>query len=84
MTNTSDPGDDNAETDRRPHHLDFFGRFGEALIALFYVGGSIMFFNESTSRAGVWLFLIGSLVWLARPLIGMARDAARRKAEPPS
>lgn len=53
--------------------FDFFGHFGEALIALFYVGGSIMFFDETTSRAGVWLFLIGSLIWLSRPVIQMAR-----------
>lgn len=60
------------------HRFDFFGDFGETLIAMFYVGGSLLFFYESTGRAGVWLFLIGSLIWLSRPLIRMARgDDAR-------
>ncbi len=60
------------------HRFDFFGDFGEALIALFYVGGSLMFFTESTGRAGVWLFLIGSLIWLSRPLIAMVRAERAR------
>ena len=67
-------GPDPQDHDGGPmHRFDFFGHFGEALIASFYVGGSLLFFGESTGRAGVWLFLIGSLIWLSRPLIRMAR-----------
>ncbi len=58
--------------------FDYFGDAGEALIALFYVGGSLLFFADSTSREGVWLFLIGSLIWLSRPLVRMARREGRR------
>lgn len=45
----------------------------DVLIALWFVAGSVLFFWESTSRAGTWMFLIGSIQFLARPAIRLAR-----------
>lgn len=42
-------------------------------IAVFFIVGSILFFQESTAYAGTWLFLIGSIELLIRPMIRLAR-----------
>ncbi|MDN5896866.1 MAG: YrhK family protein [Nocardioides sp.] len=42
-------------------------------IALCFIVGSILFFRESTTTAGTWLFLIGSIELLVRPLIRLVR-----------
>ena len=42
-------------------------------IALFFIVGSILFFQESTTTTGTWLFLIGSVELLVRPMIRLAR-----------
>lgn len=45
----------------------------DVLIALWFVAGSVLFFWESTSRAATWMFLFGSIEFLARPLLRLAR-----------
>ncbi|WP_298803158.1 YrhK family protein [uncultured Pseudokineococcus sp.] len=45
----------------------------DVLMALWFVIGSILFFWESTTYAGTWFFLVGSLQFLARPAIRLAR-----------
>ncbi len=45
----------------------------DVLIAMWFVAGSILFFWEATTRAATWLFLLGSLEFLARPVIRLAR-----------
>lgn len=45
----------------------------DVLIALFFLVGSILFFFDSTQFIGTWLFLLGSLEFLARPAIRLAR-----------
>ncbi|WP_308202698.1 YrhK family protein [Curtobacterium flaccumfaciens] len=35
--------------------------------------GSVLFFSESTTTAGTWLFLIGSIQLLVRPVIRLSR-----------
>lgn len=45
----------------------------DVLIALFFLVGSILFFFDSTQTAGTWLFLLGSIEFLARPVIRLAR-----------
>ncbi|TQL70295.1 YrhK-like protein [Nocardioides albertanoniae] len=42
-------------------------------IAVFFIVGSVLFFHESTTTAGTWLFLIGSVELLVRPMIRLAR-----------
>lgn len=45
----------------------------DVLIAVFFIIGSILFFQESTATAGTWLFLLGSIELLLRPVIRLAR-----------
>ncbi|MEN0101399.1 MAG: YrhK family protein [Curtobacterium sp.] len=45
----------------------------DVMVALWFVVGSILFFSESTTIAGTWLFLIGSVQLLIRPVIRLAR-----------
>ncbi|GAA2024533.1 YrhK family protein [Pseudokineococcus marinus] len=45
----------------------------DVLVALWFVIGSVLFFWESTSTAGTWFFLVGSLQFLARPAIRLSR-----------
>lgn len=42
-------------------------------VALWFVVGSILFFSPATTYAGTWLFLLGSLQLLARPVIRLSR-----------
>ena len=41
----------------------------DVLIALWFVAGSVLFFWDSTARVATWMFLLGSIEFLARPLI---------------
>jgi len=45
----------------------------DVMVALWFVVGSILFFSESTTTAGTWLFLVGSVQLLIRPLIRLTR-----------
>lgn len=45
----------------------------DILIGIWFVIGSIFFFYESLAYAGTWLFLIGSVEMLIRPMIRLAR-----------
>ncbi|MDX2357812.1 YrhK family protein [Dietzia sp. PP-33] len=51
----------------------------DVLIALFFLVGSIFFFSEDTQTIGTWLFLLGSLEFLARPAIRLARRIHLRR-----
>lgn len=46
----------------------------DILVALWFIVGSIMFFFESTTTDGTWLFLLGSIELLIRPIIRLARN----------
>ena len=46
----------------------------DILVALWFIAGSILFFQESTTIIGTWLFLIGSIELLIRPLIRLSRN----------
>ncbi|WDF33147.1 YrhK family protein [Arthrobacter agilis] len=46
----------------------------DALIAVWFIVGSILFFHESSTTAGTWLFLIGSIELLIRPVIRLSRN----------
>lgn len=45
----------------------------DVLIALWFVAGSILFFWDSTTRAATWMFLVGSIEFLVRPVIRLVR-----------
>tara|TARA_A100001391_G_scaffold21380_3_gene11821 strand:+ start:6084 stop:6284 length:201 start_codon:yes stop_codon:yes gene_type:complete len=42
--------------------------------AALFVAGSILFFKESTTYAGTWMFLIGSMMFGLRPMIRLMRE----------
>lgn len=46
----------------------------DLLIAIWFIIGSILFFRESTTVAGTWLFLLGSVQLLIRPVIRLVRS----------
>ena len=58
----------------------------DLLIAIWFIVGSVLFFSESTTTAGTWLFLVGSIQLAVRPAIRLSRRvhltrrAGRRKA----
>ncbi len=54
----------------------------DVLIALWFVAGSVLFFWEATTRAATWMFLLGSIEFLARPMIRLARRVHLRKLHP--
>lgn len=45
----------------------------DILIGVWFVIGSLFFFYDSLAYAGTWLFLIGSVEMLIRPVIRLAR-----------
>ncbi|WP_016693506.1 YrhK family protein [Rhodococcus rhodochrous] len=51
----------------------------DVLIAVFFTVGSVLFFFDSTQIAGTWLFLFGSLDFLARPVIRLSRRTHLRR-----
>ncbi len=55
----------------------------DLLVAVWFVIGSVLFFDEATATAGTWLFLIGSLQLLIRPVIRLARHVHIQKLGSP-
>lgn len=51
----------------------------DVLVALWFVIGSVLFFWEETSLAATWFFLVGSLQFLARPVIRLRRRVHLRR-----
>lgn len=45
----------------------------DIMVAVWFIVGSILFFSESTTIIGTWLFLLGSVQLLIRPVIRLVR-----------
>jgi len=45
----------------------------DVMVAVWFVIGSVLFFSETTTTAGTWLFLLGSVQLLIRPVIRLTR-----------
>lgn len=45
----------------------------DVLVAIWFLAGSILFFSEATTYAGTWLFVVGSVELLIRPVIRLSR-----------
>lgn len=45
----------------------------DLLVAVWFVIGSVLFFSDSTATAATWLFLIGSVQLMVRPMIRLSR-----------
>lgn len=51
----------------------------DVLIALWFTIGSALFLSEPTQVAGTWMFLIGSMQFLIRPVIRLGRRIHLRR-----
>ena len=54
----------------------------DILIGIWFIVGSILFFSVDTSYTGTWLFLIGSIQMLWRPVIRLARHIHVQRVTP--
>ena len=55
------------------HRYEALSIANDVLIALWFLVGSILFFWEATTTAATWCFLLGSIEFLVRPVIRLAR-----------
>lgn len=46
----------------------------DLMIGVWFAVGSVLFFYQDTTDAGIWLFLIGSVQLLIRPVIRLTRN----------
>ncbi|WP_132992639.1 YrhK family protein [Gordonia zhaorongruii] len=84
---TREPLPDDSSVDIRlgREELVISGRYelasiaNDILLGLWFVVGSVLFFSESTLTIGTWLFLIGSVQMLIRPVIRLARRTHLRR-----
>ena len=56
----------------------------DVLIGLWFLIGSFMFFSESLTYSGTWLFVIGSVEMLIRPVIRLIRHLHLQRLRSPS
>lgn len=54
----------------------------DLLIGVWFAVGSVLFLSPATTRAGTWLFLVGSLQLMIRPLIRLARNLHLQRISP--
>jgi hypothetical protein len=45
----------------------------DILVALWFIVGSVLFFSPTTTVAGTWCFLAGSIELLIRPVLRLSR-----------
>ncbi|MFT2752438.1 YrhK family protein [Clavibacter sp. Sh2088] len=55
------------------HKYEVASIANDIMVAAWFVAGSLLFFSESTTTAGTWLFLVGSIQLMIRPLIRLGR-----------
>lgn len=58
---------------------EFFYNLNDVFIALLFLVGSIFFLWSSLEIYGVWMFIIGSALFLIRPLIQFTKKIHLRK-----
>lgn len=54
----------------------------DVLIGTWFLIGSVLFLSEALAHAGTWLFVIGSIEMLIRPVIRLARRVHLRRIHP--
>ncbi|ANS79433.1 hypothetical protein SGUI_2037 [Serinicoccus hydrothermalis] len=54
----------------------------DVLIALWFLVGSFLFFSDATVTIGTWLFVIGSVEMLIRPVIRLVRRVHLQRYRP--
>jgi hypothetical protein len=60
------------------------GTVNDILIGLWFIVGSVLFLFGATTYAGTWLFILGSIELLVRPLIRVSRYWHLRRLPAPS
>lgn len=89
MSQTTDTGDamvlglgpERLVIDRRYEVLSILNDF---LIGIWFLVGSWLFFYPALESTGIWLFVIGSLQFLVRPVIRLARHVHVQRATSPN
>lgn len=64
------------------HRYEVVSIVNDLLIGLWFAIGSILFFSPDTSTAGTWLFLVGSVQLLIRPVIRLTRYLHLQRINP--
>ena len=63
-----------------PQHIrissryDFFYALNDLIAGILFVVGSVLFFKRETEYAATWFFLLGSILFTARPAIRVVRN----------
>ncbi|MDI2030247.1 YrhK family protein [Saccharopolyspora sp. TS4A08] len=63
------------------HRYETASIVNDILIAAWFIAGSIMFFQPSTSTLGTWMFLFGSIELAIRPSIRLIRHFHLRRIQ---
>lgn len=53
----------------------------DILVAAWFIVGSIMFFSPSSTELGTWMFLIGSIELMIRPVIRLSRRVHLKRVQ---
>lgn len=61
------------------HKYEVVSIVNDIMVAAWFVAGSLLFFSEATTTAGTWLFLLGSVQLMIRPVIRLARRVHLRR-----
>ena len=61
---------------------EFLSIANDVLIGLWFLVGSFLFFSTATTYAATWLFVIGSVEMLIRPVIRLARNVHLQRYHP--
>ena len=70
-------GSGNSTREKRIHaRYEIAYTLVDFLAALTFVIGSVMFFRASWQTAGTWLFLVGSLLFAAKPTLRLLKELA--------
>lgn len=56
----------------------------DILVALWFIVGSVLFLSQETTYAGTWLFIVGSVELLIRPVIRLSRQWHLQRLPAPS
>jgi hypothetical protein len=64
------------------HRYEMASIVNDMLIAVWFIIGSLLFFDSATTTAGVWMFLLGSIELAIRPAIRLIRHVHLRHVQP--
>lgn len=61
------------------HRYETASIVNDILVAIWFIAGSIMFFDPAMFTLGTWMFLLGSIELAIRPTIRMIRHVHLRR-----